>query len=190
MSMKKKSIIKPHFSVGIFFLLILLLSSHLKVSAGIPGKEIPWRNMTWGIELGSSLDMSGHDLSTIDFDMVTGFRNRAIETLGIGTGIHRALGSRNTFIPIYFLCRTSFVPRPTLCFMHFKAGYNFNTINKSPVFGGLNASLGLGFHLSSSRNFTSHIIVAYGFRHFNSKDKNPLEVDNVSLAQLSFGLNF
>lgn len=188
--MRKKSIRRPHFSVGLLILLATLVFGNLSALAGLPGKEIPRRHLTWGVELGSSIDMSGYDLSTIDLDLTAGYRSRAIQTLGIGTGIHRAIGSKNTFIPIYFLCRTSFVSRPTLCFMHFKAGYNFNTINDSPTFGGINASIGLGFNLSSSRHFTSHVVVAYGFRHFNSRAKNPLETDNINLAQLSFGLNF
>lgn len=171
-------------------LLFFLLLFPKVCFAGFPGKEIPSRPICLGFELGSSIDMSGHDLSTIDFDIVTGFRNRAIQTLGLGSGIHKAMGSRNTFIPIYFVCRTSFVSRPTLCFMHFKAGYNFNTVGNSKTFGGSNASLGLGFNLSSSKSFTSHIVVAYGFRHFNSSERNPLEVRDVSLAQVFFGLLF
>lgn len=186
--MKKKNLIGPHLFMGILAFISMLVP--LVANAGYPGKEIPRRPIGFGVELGSSIDMSGHDQSTIDLDIVTGYRNRALQLIGLGSGIHRALGSRNTFIPVYFVCRTSFVSRPTLCFMHFKAGYSFNTVGKSPTFGGTNASIGLGFNLSCSRNFTSHIILSYGFRHFNSSTKNPLETDNVSLAQLTFGLLF
>lgn len=189
MPIKKICKIGSRFSVGIIVFIALCLLT-IPASAASPDAQLKKRPLTLGLELGSSIDMSGYDLSTIDFDITTGFRNRAIQTLGIGTGLHRAIGSKNTFIPIYFLLRTSFTSRPTLCFLHFKAGYSFNTINDSKTFGGSNASLGLGFNLSDSRNFSSHVVIAYGFRHFNSKEYNPLETDNVNLAQVSFGLNF
>lgn len=188
--MKKFKTLSLRFLVGFFALSVLAGLCPIHCSAGFPGKEIPKKPICIGIELGSSIDMSSHDQSTIDIDIVTGFRNRALQTLGLGTGIYRSLGSKNTFIPVYVVCNTSFVSRPTLCFMHFKAGYSFNTIGNSPTFGGSSASLGLGFNLSASRNFTSHIILSYGFRHFNSRKNNPLQTDNLSLAQLSFGLLF
>lgn len=190
--MKKISTFGPRFSVGLLFLILTLLTSLVGTvqAADTANSNFRLRPITLGLELGSSIDMSGYDLSTIDFDITCGYRSRAIQTLGLGTGIHRALGSRNTFVPVYLLLRTSFTSRPTLCFLHLKAGYNFNTINNSKTFGGTNASVGLGFNLSQSRNFSSHVVIAYGFRHFDSKENNPLETDNVSLAQVSFGINF
>ena len=147
---------------------------------------------TWGVELGSSIDLSGYDTSTFDADIILGFRTRTIRTIGIGTGIHRAFGSDNTFVPIYAIINTSFRSAPAPCFFHCKIGYSFNTIGNSPTYGDVMASIGLGFNLAMRKKFQSHIIVGYGFRHIDSRHREltPIHAKNINLAQIAFGLMF
>ncbi|MDE6792372.1 MAG: hypothetical protein K2J48_04745 [Muribaculaceae bacterium] len=155
-------------------------------------KGLVGSHFTWGGELGTSIDVSGYDMSTFNIDALFGYKNSYFRIVGLGAGIHRALGTGDNFIPVYAVMRTSFSHSPILFFMSLKPGYSFNTIHNSSTFGDVNAALGAGINLAISKRFKSHIILAYEFRHFNKKhrEKYSLEVENISLATLSFGVNF
>ncbi len=154
------------------------------------GRDLSTTHFTWGVELGSSIDLGGNDMSSIDLSIVTGYKNKAIQLLGIGGGFRRSFGSNNTFIPVFAVIRTSFTSKPSLLFMHFQAGYSFNSIADSHIKGDICGSLGLGINLSLGKKFNSHIIVAYGFQHFDLRHRveTGLNARNVPLAQLSFGM--
>ncbi|MBD5310467.1 MAG: hypothetical protein HDS10_08635 [Bacteroides sp.] len=156
------------------------------------GKDLIGSHFTWGAEVGTSIDVSGYDTSTFNIDALLGYKSDYFRILGFGAGIHRALGTGDNFIPLYAVLRTSFSSQPRLFFMSLKTGYSFNTIKNSATFGDINASLGAGINLAISKRFKSHIILAYEFRHFNSKhrEKYSLEAEDISLATLTFGVNF
>ncbi len=190
---KKNRIFSPRFCTGFFASLLALAAVSAKAdNHQDPDKHFPNGHFAFGIELGSSIDVSGYDMSTFDADINIGFKNNFIRTVGLGTGVHRSFGTRDTYVPVYFLFRSSFSSRPQPLFMHLQAGYSFNTLADSPTFGDTTACIGLGINLSSSRKFRTHIIVGYCFRHFDTKHQDMTRVDreNVSLAQLSFGINF
>ena len=155
-------------------------------------KDLGSSHFTWGAEFGASIDLSGYDTSTFNVDAVFGYKNNYFRILGAGAGIHKSLGSRDNFIPVYAMMRTSFSTRPRLFFMSLKVGYSFNTMGDSPMFGDTNAQLGAGINLAMSKKFQSHIILAYEFRHFNKRHKYILndKEDDISLATISFGVNF
>lgn len=155
-------------------------------------RSLAFSHFTWGAEIGASIDLGGHDMSTFDADVLLGYKNKYIRLAGIGAGIHRAFGTGNNFIPVYLVLRSSFRSKPSLFFMHLKAGYSFNTIGESPMFGDWVGSVGAGINLAMSRRFQSHIILALGFRHFNERHRTEVELDvkDVYIAQLSFGVNF
>lgn len=146
----------------------------------------------FGGELGTSIDLSGMDMSTFNFDIFMGYRNKWIQTIGIGAGYHKSLGFKDSFIPLYILFRSSFRPKPSLCFFHLKLGYSFNTISDSPTYGDIACSIGCGFNLIQKRSLQSYILVAYGFRHFTERhlENMPISRANVSLAQITFGVSF
>lgn len=156
------------------------------------GKDLIGSHFTWGAEVGTSIDVSGYDTSTFNIDALLGYKSDYFRIAGVGAGIHRALGTGDNFIPVYVVLRTSFSYKPRLFFMSLKAGYSFNTISNSSTFGDVNAALGAGINLAISKRFKSHIILAYEFRHFNSKhrEKYSLEAEDISLATLTFGVNF
>lgn len=155
-------------------------------------RDLSTTHFTWGAELGSSIDLGGNDMSSFDALLMMGYKNQAIQLLGVGVGIRRSFGSQNTFIPLIGVIRTSFRKKPSLLFMHFDAGYSFNSIANSHIRGDICGSLGLGFNLSMNRKFMSHIIIAYGFQHFDVKHRQQAGInsENVPLAQLSFGISF
>lgn len=155
-------------------------------------RSLAFSHFTWGAELGSSIDMTGHDMSTLDADVVLGYKNKWIRTLGVGAGIHRAFGTGDNFIPVYAVFRTSFTSRPSNFFMNMKLGYSFNSFHDSPIFGDTSASLGAGINLAMSRTFQSHIILSVSHRHFSKRHwvKHNLDEENIFLVSLCFGVNF
>lgn len=159
---------------------------------GNRGDDLHRSHFTWGIELGSAIDVTSHDMSTFDADLLVGYKSDYVRFLGAGIGIQKAFGSGSTFIPVYAAFRSSFSSKPKLLFMHAKAGYSFNTMSGNPRMGDICGALGLGINLARTRNYNTHIVLGYEFRHFNSKHREALELDtdNVSLINLSFGINF
>lgn len=145
-----------------------------------------------GLELGTSLDLSGNDMSTFNVDIIGGYRNKLFQLIGVGAGFHKSLGSRDRFIPLYVVVRTGFIPRPTLLFMHLSLGYSFNTISDSAMFGDTTAAIGCGINLVRKPRYQSNIILSFGYRHFNKRHQAHINVSkpNLGFAQISFGLSF
>lgn len=144
-----------------------------------------------GLELSTSLDLSGTDLSTFNADLLMGYRKKVIQLLGVSMGIHKSLGSHDCFIPLQVIFRTGFTSRPTPVFMQFSAGYSFNTISRSPMFGDFIATLGCGVNLVQTRKFQSNIVAAFGFRHLTERHQEMTRIQkpNLGFAQISFGIS-
>lgn len=149
------------------------------------------RSVMVGLELSTDLDLSSTDLSTFNADLLFGYRHKVIQLLGASVGVHKSMGSSDCFIPIQAVFRTGFSPRPTLCFMHLSAGYSFNTIADSHMFGDTMATLGVGVNLARSRKFQSNIVLAFGFRHLNERHRELTSINkpNLGFTQISFGIS-
>lgn len=150
-------------------------------------------HFTWGADLGASVDLTAHDMSTFDLDFVLGYKNKIIKTVGIGAGIHRTVQGGDNFIPIYAIIRTGFSSRPTLLFLNARLGYSFNTVEDSPMFGDYNSALGCGINLSQSSKAKTYIIVGVAYRYFNKRHQeyiSRLDTPSIWMAQLQFGVNF
>ena len=144
-------------------------------------------------EAGGSIDMTGYDLSTIDVDVLFGYKNKFFRMLGIGAGIHRTIQRGDNFIPVYATIQTSFRTKPSLCFFSAKIGYSFNSIADSPTFGDTMSQLGVGINLSESRRAKSYILASVGYRYFTQRHIDQLpSIDRhyIFIAQLSIGISF
>lgn len=148
-------------------------------------------NFMMGAELSTGLDLSGSDLSTFNLDFLIGYRHKAIQLLGVQFGAHKALGDRDCFLPICLVFRSSFSAKPKPVFFHLSAGYSFNTVSSSKMFGDVTATIGCGVNLVQRSKFQSVIIVAFGFRHFNERHQDLISIDksNCGFAQISFGIS-
>lgn len=156
-------------------------------------KNLADSHFTWGAEAGASIDLMGYDMSTIDLDVQIGYKNKAIRMAGIGVGVHRSVQMGDNFIPIYATIQTSFRSQPSLCFFSAKVGYSFNTIDDSPLFGDMMASVGCGVNLSRSKKASSYILLSGGYRYFNNRHIQEIErIDRhyIYIATLSFGVSF
>lgn len=155
--------------------------------------SLAFSHFTWGAEVGSSIDVTGYDLSTIDVDVLFGYKNSFIRMAGFGAGVHRSVQRGDNFIPVYATIQTSFRSKPSLCFFSAKIGYSFNSIEDSPTFGDLSSLIGIGFNLSSSRVAKSYILVSAGYRYFNQRHIDMISsIDRhyIFIARLALGVNF
>ncbi len=152
-----------------------------------------WQShFTWGVDVGTSIDLRGNDLSTIDADVMIGYKSNFIRTLGLGAGVHRAVSQKNTFYPLYLVFRSSFRNKPSLFFFNLRAGYAFSNLGTGVSRGGPSAAIGVGINLAMSKKFQSHILLSYCYYHINRKNRveSGLTVKYVDLARISFGVNF
>ncbi|MDE5791853.1 MAG: hypothetical protein K2H96_11585 [Muribaculaceae bacterium] len=150
-------------------------------------------HFTWGADLGASVDLTAHDMSTFDLDFIVGYKNKFLKTIGIGAGIHRTVQGGDNFIPIYALIRTGFSSRPTLFFLNVRFGYSFNTVEDSPMFGDYNSAIGCGINLSQTSKAKTYIILGVANRYFNKRHQDyisRLDTPSIWIAQLQFGVNF
>lgn len=180
----------------IFFLLtIIFFAFYANASNDNTNKTSatpPLKHFMWGVDFGSSIDMSGNDMSSLDIDAYFGYKNKIFRALGIGASIHSALGNDFAFMPVYFIMRTSFTSRPTLCFLDLRAGYSFNTLTQNESQSNPFASLGLGFNLYSNNKFKSHIIMAYGFQKIDEYTINDqtIKFHNLNTVSIRIGISF
>lgn len=159
---------------------------------GNKGKSLVGSHFTWGADVGSSIDLRGSDMTTVDLDAYFGYKGSLIRTAAVGAGVHKAFGNSYTFCPVYALVRTSFRSQPSLLFLEVKGGYSFNTLADSGSAGGAYGTLGVGINLAMSSHFQSHLILSYGF--FTLRHATELQIpyvgNNISYAVLHFGVNF
>lgn len=159
-----------------------------------PGKSpsLAFSHFTWGAEVGASIDMTANNMSSIDADVVLGFKNSFIKLAGVGAGIRRSIRNGNTFVPVYGVIRTSFTRRPSICFLNLQAGYSFNTFESSDNFGNFVCALGIGFNLMQTRMAKSYIIASCGFQHYCDHHSESIGIDtnNIYTARIVIGVNF
>lgn len=153
----------------------------------------PLAHFTWGVDAGSSIDLTGQELTSIDIDANFGYKNPIIDFLGVGATIKMMTINSSRAYPIYAMLRTSFSPTPTLCFWEMKAGVEFlNLHDKSSQ---TNAYIGtaLGITLAKGKTFTSHITVGYEFtpiKNYVNADGNEVRMKDLHVASLKIGINF
>lgn len=149
-------------------------------------------HFTWGADIGSTIDISGNDMSTIDIDAFFGYKNKFIRTVGLGAGIKSAIGNSYTSIPVYAILRTNFSNTPSLCFLDLRAGYAFNTLTDDVTQDSFFGAVGVGFNLYSTQEFKSHIILAYTFMNMDSFYAGGIynDINNFSGMSVRIGINF
>lgn len=83
-------------------------------------------HFTWGIEAGGAIDMTSHDMSTVDINAYFGYRNSWINMLGLGASINMMVDNSSRAFPVYFMFQSSFRQKPSLAFFDFRTGVSFN----------------------------------------------------------------
>lgn len=146
----------------------------------------------WGASLTTSVDLTGHERSTIGMDAYFGVKSPMIQIIGIGTGLNIPISNSLHTLPIYLIARSNFRHKKSLCFADVRAGVSINDVSDSKKQTVSYGSLGIGINLASSAKFTSHLILAYSY--FGSKSYTEadvlVKVPDLHMATLRLGITF
>lgn len=116
-------------------------------------------HFTWGVDASAAIDLTARDMSNIDFSAHFGYKTSGIRFLGIGAGIMSMIDNQSYSYPIYAMLRTTFSAEPKVCFLEARGGIAINKILNDRQTTNPYASLGVGFTLTHSRKFSSHIVL-------------------------------
>ncbi len=155
-------------------------------------RSLAFSNFTWGAEAGSSLDLTSHDLSSFDLDVLFGYKNSYIKMAGIGAGIHRSIHTGNNFIPVYAVIRTNFRRTPSLLFLNLQGGYSFNSFSSSGTVGDFYGALGVGINLQQTNTSKTYVILSGAYQYFSEGNRMKTDIDTnyIFFAKLVIGVNF
>lgn len=126
-------------------------------------KESRLGHFAWGIDAGSSVDITCNDMTTIDLHAYFGYKGPWLNFLGAGAGINAMINNGSRCYPVYMMLRTSFCRQPQLCFLDLRAGVSFNSIMDNKSQTDFYGTLGVGLNLATGRKFSSHLIVSYNY---------------------------
>lgn len=144
-------------------LIAALAIACVAANAAGPDESHARTKFVWGAEFGSSIDLSAHDMSSIDFNAGFGLSHGWITMAGVGAGAGIMVSNSCRTYPIFAIFRTSFSSRPRLLFMDLRGGValNYLTDNLSKTSPYLSA--GVGFNLAGGRNFQSYLVAGYTY---------------------------
>lgn len=173
------------------FLTVLVFAASL--SAADPQPTAVKSNFSWGVDLGSSIDLSSNDMSTINIEACFGYRNAWLDMAGVGAGINMMVSNSCRTFPVFAVFRSSFRSRPVLCFLDLRAGVAFNELtgNRKQTAPYINPSV--GFNLARSANFKSYVSVGYlynGIDSFGPADDRTVISHGLSMAVVRIGIAF
>ncbi len=143
--------------------LIILALTGSTAFSGTPWSETKAR-FAWGADMGASIDMTGDEMSSVDFSAAFGVSRGWIQFAGIGAQANFMVSNSCRSYPIFLNFRTNFRNTPSLVFWDMKGGISLNYLEHNVQDTGLYLSTGIGIRLAYSSKFSSHIIAGYSFR--------------------------
>lgn len=172
--------------------LILLITLIAGVATCATAQISPKGRFAWGADAGASIDMSGNDMSGLNFSAILGLSKQWMQFLGAGVQADIAVNNSCRSYPVFAELRTNFTNRPSLCFWDVKAGVSLNYLPDNVSQSGAFLSTGLGIHLARSSKFTSHIILSYSYRERkNTIDKaTDRPYPDLHFASVKIGIQF
>ena len=168
------------------------LSEVYKKKAPLPIPE-PKLEFAWGADAGASIDMTGNDMSSIDFSAEFGMRRSWINFLGIGVGADIPVSNSCRYYPIFVDFKTNFSRRPSLLFWDLKVGVSLNYLEYKDQQAGIYCSTGIGFNLARGKGYNSYMIVGYTYRGRKNAVISDTETHlypNLHYAKVKIGVSF
>ena len=146
----------------------------------------------WGAELGSSIDLSAHDMTSIDINMSVGLSYRWLIFAGLGLGADMMVNNSCRTYPLYLNVRTDFSRKVLPIFLDLRGGMAFNYLPENINQQSTYASISLGFNLATGRTFRSYILCGYTFngRGDVQTDIGLARFPALSLASVRLGVQF
>lgn len=147
---------------------------------------------SWGAEAGASIDLTGQEMSAIDFNASFGMKYSWVRFLGIGVGADIAISNSCRSYPLYVDFRTNFRKEPSLFFWAVKCGVALNYLQHNAQQTSAAGYTGLGINLAQGRKFSSYMLIGYSFR--NRKDIEggdyTLKLKPIHYASVRLGVSF
>ena len=151
----------------------------------------PQHGFTWGVEVGSGIDMGGDNMSTLNLAALIGYRTSWINFAGVGLGIDMMMSNSCRSFPIYGMIRSSFAEKPKLFFAEIRAGVALNQATDVPDRTNLFLQPGAGIYLATGKTFASYITLSYTYNAMTFYgDKKDTLVHGLNMATLSLGVTF
>ncbi|WP_280122075.1 MULTISPECIES: hypothetical protein [Muribaculaceae] len=151
----------------------------------------PQHGFTWGVEVGSGIDMGGDNMSTLNLAALIGYRTSWINFAGVGLGIDMMMSNSCRSFPIYGMIRSSFAEKPKLFFAEMRAGVALNQATDVPDRTNLFLQPGAGIYLATGKTFASYITLSYTYNAMTFYgDKKDTLVHGLNMATLSLGVTF
>ena len=147
---------------------------------------------SWGAEAGSSIDMSEHDMSSVDFNATFGLRYRWINFAGVGAGAHIMVSNSCRTYPVFAVFRTDFSGRIKFLFLDLRGGAALNllpnNVNQTDAYG----AVAVGFMLSTGKTFRGYITAGYTYvgRRNVTYGERIVEYGALSMASIRLGISF
>lgn len=163
----------------------------MAMSAALPSAAAG--HFAWGADIGTSIDVSGNDMSTLNLDAFFGYRAAAIDIVGVGAGINMMVSNSCRAFPLYAIVRTSFRTAPSLCFMDLRAGCAIDNLSDATTQTAFYASPAIGFNLAMGKTFQSYITVGYtynGMKSFGSEYGTTEIRYGIHMVTARFGVTF
>ncbi|MDE6098289.1 MAG: hypothetical protein K2G24_05320 [Muribaculaceae bacterium] len=174
-------------------LLIILIASvsALYITAASPTfSDTRKAGFTWGAEMGGSVDMSGNDMSTVDFNISFGLKYRWLKMAGIGAGADIMVSNPCRTFPVYCEFQSDFSSKPQLLFLCLKGGAAFNYLENNEHSTGAYAFGGLGINFARTAKFSSYMTVGYTLIQRPDKPDAEFRHDDIHMATIKLGINF
>ena len=91
-------------------LMLMIFSGIISIHSAenAPREVTGWNHFAWGAEIGGGIDLTSHDMSSINLDAYLGYRNSWIDVLGIGAEVDMMVNNSVRSFPVYALFRTGF----------------------------------------------------------------------------------
>lgn len=146
----------------------------------------------WSAEFGSSVDLSGSDMSSIDIGASVGVSHKWIMLAGMGVGANIMISNSCRTYPLYAVFRTDFSSFLKIMFVEARGGIALNYLHNNQNQTDAYAGLYLGFNLARGKKFRSYITA--GYTYIGRKDVVSNEVlteyKPLSLASVRLGVTF
>lgn len=152
----------------------ILAATALCISAFLPGNISAENNggqkrakteFAWGAAAGGCIDLTGNDMSDINFSAFFGIRRGWINFLGVGAEADIVAANSCRSYPLFMEFRTNFINRPSIFFWWLRAGASLNYLEHNHQQTGAYGSTGLGINLARSKSFCSHLFIGYSYRN-------------------------
>ena len=126
--------------------------------------ENPKVRFAWGADAGASIDLTGNDMSAVDFNATFGMTRGWINFLGLGAGADISISNSTRSYPFFAEFRTNFREKPSVVFWDLRAGIAYNFLEHNHKQWGVYGNTGVGFNLARSTKFTSYLMMCYTFK--------------------------